>query len=230
MLIVPYPIQIIEHPTTTPVHPQSNGLIEGFGKSIKELIQKAVINVPSRWESVLKGMHIRMPLQKAICISNDQTLGNRPNELARVLKIARVMTEDSRKHNRERFARKSNDRQILPGDSLIIKSEARVTLTSRWDPHLTITRVRGPLVSLHHQQTYKTRVLSAEQFRIVNPEPNWDPCNPRPIRHQIPSTDDWLLCWLPTLTATTDRITLTQALIKFETVPLCGLVCLCVDR
>ena len=50
------------------------------------------------------------------------------DELARALKIARAMTEDSRKHNRERLARKANARQISPGDSVIIKSEARVTL------------------------------------------------------------------------------------------------------
>ena len=47
-----------------------------------------------------------MPLQKALSISNDQTFGNRLDELARALKIARAMTEDSRKHNRERLARK----------------------------------------------------------------------------------------------------------------------------
>ena len=201
----------IEHRTTTPVHPQSNGKIERFNKSIKELIQKAVNNVPSRWESVLNdallayrasvstttgytpyflmtGRHIRMPLQKALRISNDQTFGNRLDELARALKIARAMTEDSRKHNRERLARKANARQISPGDSVIIKSEARVTLTSRWDPHWTVTRVRGPVISLHHQQTGKTKVLNAEKCRIVNPEQNWDSCNPRPIRHQVPST------------------------------------------
>ena len=71
---------------------------------------------------------------------------------------------------------------------MIIKSEARVTLTCRWDPHWTVTRVRGPVVSLHHQQTGKTKVLNAKKIRIVNPEQNWDSCNSRPIRHQVPGT------------------------------------------
>ena len=31
-------------------------------------------------------------------------------------------------------------------------------------------------------------MLNAEKCRIVNPEQNWDSCNPRPIRHQVPGT------------------------------------------
>ena len=150
---------------------------------------------------LMTGRHIRTPLQKALRISNDQTFGNRLDELVRALKIARAMTEDSRKHNRERLARKANARKISPGDSVFIKSEARVTLTSRWDPHWTVTRVRGSVISLHHKQTGKTKVLNAEKCRIVNPEQNWDSCNPRPIRHQVPSTTRRR----PILTVTTDR-------------------------
>ena len=53
-------------------------------------------------------------------------------------------------------------------------------MTSRWDPEWVVTRVRGPVVFLHHQRSGKTTVLNKEKVRIVNPEQHWDDCRPRP--------------------------------------------------
>ena len=70
------------------------------------------------------------------------------------------MTEDSRKYNHERLARKANEQHISPGDSVVIRAEGRVSLTSRWDPEWVVTRVKGPVVFLHHQRSGKTKVLN----------------------------------------------------------------------
>ena len=43
----------IEHRMSTPAYPQSNGKIERFNRTFKQMIQKAVNNQPSRWEEVL---------------------------------------------------------------------------------------------------------------------------------------------------------------------------------
>ena len=94
------------------------------------------------------------------------------------------MTEDNRKYNRERLARKANEQQISPGDSVVIRAEGRVSLTSRWDPEWVVTRVKGPVVFLHHQRSGKTKVLNKEKVRIVNPEQHWDDCHPWPKRKQ----------------------------------------------
>ena len=69
------------------------------------------------------------------------------------LKTARSMTEDSRKHNRDRLAQKAKAHDISPGDSVMIKSEERLTLTARWNPRWTVTPVRGPVIYVHNQQT-----------------------------------------------------------------------------
>ena len=201
----------IEHRTTTPMHPQCNGKIERFNRTIKEMITKAVQNQPSRWESVLNDAllsyrasvstttgytphflmtcrMLRMPLQKALRVSNDEAFGNRLDALASALKIARMMTVDSRKHNRDRLAKKATTQSYSPGDAVVIKAEARVPLTSRWENMCTVTRVRGPVLFLHHQQTGTTKVLNREKCRLVNSAQNWDTCNPRPRRKQTTST------------------------------------------
>ena len=73
-----------------------------------------------------------MPLEKKLRISNEQDFGNRLDDLATALKVALAMTEDCRKYNRERLARKANERQISPGDS-------------EW----VLTRVKGPGVYVY---------------------------------------------------------------------------------
>ena len=201
----------IEHRMSTPAHPQSNGKIERFNRTLKQMIQKAVNNQPSRWEEVLNdvllayrasvstttgytphflmtGRHLRMPMQKALRASNENEFGNRLDTLATALKIARSMTEDSRKHDGDRLAQKAKAHDISPGDSVMIKSEERLTLTARWNPRWTVTtRVRGPVIYVHNQQTGKSKVHNAEKVRIVDPNQNWDTCNPRPVRKQARS-------------------------------------------
>ena len=90
------------------------------------------------------------------------------------------MTEEIRKCNRERLTRKANKQQISPGDNVVIRAEGRVSLTSRWDPEWIVTRVKGPVVFLHHQRSGKTKVLNKEKVRIVNPEQHGYDCHPPP--------------------------------------------------
>ena len=43
----------VEHRTTTPVHPQSNGRIERFNRTLKELLADSVNNYTPDWEDRL---------------------------------------------------------------------------------------------------------------------------------------------------------------------------------
>ena len=130
----------------------------------------------------MTGRKLRIPLEKTLHVSNKQAFGNQLDDLAMALKIAQATTEDSCKYNRERLARKANEQQISPGDS--VRAESQVSLTSRWDPEWIGMHVKGPVAFLHHQRSGKTKVLNKEKVRIVNPESNWDDCHPRPKRKQ----------------------------------------------
>ena len=113
----------VEHHRTTPVQPQSNGRTERFNRTLKEMLQKLVNNASDRWEGqlitamlayrtsvstttgytpffLLYGHRSRMPLTTALRVSSENAFGNRLDDLARALKMARAMTEDSRKYNR----------------------------------------------------------------------------------------------------------------------------------
>ena len=72
--------------------------------------------------------------------------------------IARSMTEESRKHNRDRLSQKAKAHDISPGDSVIIKSEERLTLTAKWNPRWTVT------IDINRTPVSKTRPLSSYQL------------------------------------------------------------------
>ena len=69
-----------------------------------------------------------------------------------------------------------------------MKAQEPLSLTSKWDPQWTVTKVRGKVVTLLHQQTNKTKVLNVNKVRIVDPNIAWDCVNPRPIRNSRVST------------------------------------------
>ena len=119
----------IEHRTTTPYHPASNGRIEKANRTLKEILQKLVNNQNNRWEErlgdallayrvavssvtgyspyfVLYGRHSRAPLSRLLRPEHNGPFGNRLDDLARTFKEVRSMTEDSRKYNRERLNNK----------------------------------------------------------------------------------------------------------------------------
>ena len=85
--------------------------------------------------------------------------GNRLDNLAEAFQAARTNTEESRKYNRERLARRANASTLSVGDSVMVKAEERMTLTSQHDPFWEVYRVRGPVTYIRHQQTGKTKVL-----------------------------------------------------------------------
>ena len=197
----------VQHNVTTPVHPQSNGKIERFNRTLKEILQKLMNNNPAAWEDklgdalyayrnavsvtnghtpfyLLYGRDARVPLSRTLNTPDTNVFGNRLDDLGAALKTARHLTADSRRYNRERLAERANAKHLTVGDRVVVKAEERITFSSRWDPYWIVTRTRDPVVWLQQQQTGKTKILNREKVKLVDPSIAWDECNPRPVRAQ----------------------------------------------
>ena len=200
----------IKHVRCTPQHPESNGKIERFHRTFKNMLSKAINNAPGDWEehvgSVLFSHHIsvsdvthyspfylvygrqpRTPLTKLLH-SRDaiQGFGTRVDNLSTALKAAWEHTEDSRKYNKLRLDRKANDGLLNPGDVVVLLASEPLTFTSKWDPHWQVTRISGTTVFLRHQQSGQTKRVHRSKVRLVDQHMVWDHVAPRPKRRQRP--------------------------------------------
>ena len=198
----------IKHTRSTPRHPQSNGKIERFNRTFKEMLTKAVKNAPEDWEEhvgttllahritisdvthyspffLLFGRQPRAPLSKLLHERHPvQGFGNRLDNQAQALRQARVFSEEARKYNKARLAKKANAGIINPGDTVVLLAPEPVTLTSKWDPHWIVTRVAKTTVFLRHQPSGHTKKVHRSKVRLVDPDMVWDEVPPRPRRKQ----------------------------------------------
>jgi len=84
---------------------------------------------------------------------------------------------------RERLAKKANVSELSPGDTVLLKAEERLTLTSRHDPNWEVFRVRGPVCWIRNQKSGKTKTVNREKLTLVDPNIEWDEIRVRPIRN-----------------------------------------------
>ena len=162
----------IKHIRCTPQHPESNGKIERFNRTFKEMLAKAVNNAPGDWEDhvgstllahristsevthyspfhLLYARQPRVPLSRLLHAQDPiQGFGDRVDTSSTALKAARIHTEGSRTYNKTRLAKKANDGLLNPGDMVVLLAPEPLTLTSKWDPHWQVTRVSGTTVFL----------------------------------------------------------------------------------
>ena len=198
----------IKHVRSTPQHPASNGKVERFNRTFKEMLAKAVNNAPGDWEDyvgstlfshrisisdvtkyspfyLLYGRQPRAPLSKLLHMQDAiQGFWSRVDSLSAALKSARTNSEDARKFNKARLAKKANDGLINPGDMVVLLAAEPLTLTSRWDPQWQVTRVSGTTIFLRHQQSGQIKKVHRSKVKVVDPDMVWDDVNPRPRRKQ----------------------------------------------
>ena len=197
----------IEHRTTTPYHPQSNGKIERLNRTLKAMLRKLVNGDRSNWEEKLGTAlmayrtnvssvthftpfflhHARPPrvaVSRLVAGDPSHTIDNRLELQEQVMREAAKHTEQSRHYNRERLKKRSNAGQIKVGDRVVLKAQEALTLTAKWDFGYIVTRVRGHVLSLLHPSTgYRTQV-HRDKVRLISPDIAWDKVRPRPRRQQ----------------------------------------------
>lgn len=182
----------------TPHHPQSNGKIERFHKTLKGMLAKLVNARGGEWEeclgpalwghrvstSVVTGYspyfltfgrkpavsHTRL-LQRIEGMERD-VLASRIDELSRAFKDAARNTEASRAYNRDRLAKNATADNLRVGDHVGILASDAGQLDPRWDHGYVVTHIRGPVVKVVGPQN-RRRTLNRDKVKMVHPDSDW---------------------------------------------------------
>lgn len=200
----------IEHRRASPYHPETNGRIERFHRTMKSMIRKLVNNRACEWEDQLGqalwahriststvtgytpfflqyGRKPRAPLTRMLGRTegcDSRAIGDRIDRLAQAFKEAARATQESRKYNRERLTKRAKAGQLRHGDHVVLLAQERAPLDSKWDHVYVVTRIQGPVITINNERTGKQRTVNRDKLRLVNPDLAWDDVNPRLTRAQ----------------------------------------------
>ena len=71
---------------------------------------------------------------------------------------------------------------IEPGDQVVSVAQERAPLDVKWDHQYSVTRVRGPVLTVINMRTGKRRVINRDKVKLVDPDLEWSDVRPRPTR------------------------------------------------
>ena len=194
---------------STPFHPQTNGKIERFHRTFKGILRTFINARPNEWEDhigptlwahrvststvtgytpffLTYGRKQRVPFARIYEIPEGQessTLGSRLQELANAFRSAAVNTEESRKYNLERLAKRANAGEIQIGDSVVILANESSPLDPKWDHGYIVVNIRGPVITAEGQGK-RRRIVNRDKVKVVNSEADWDVLRVRETRAQ----------------------------------------------
>ena len=69
-----------------------------------------------------------------------------------------------------------------PGLLVVLIAHEKAPLDARWDHQYTVTRVRGPVLTVVNQRTHKRKVVNRDKVKLVDPDLEWHDVRPRPTR------------------------------------------------
>ena len=183
----------------TPYHPQSNGKVERFHRTLKQMLSKLVNARANDWEDCLGpalwahristssvtgftpyfltfGRKPPMPqlklLQRVEGMERD-VLASRIDELSRAFKEAARNTAVSRVYNTERLRQRAQAGDLQVGDHVVVYASDAGRLEPHWDHGFVVTHVRGPVVKVVGPRN-KRLTLNRDKVKLVAPESDWD--------------------------------------------------------
>jgi transposase InsO family protein len=192
----------IHHVRTTPVRPQSNGVVERFNRTLKDTLRKLMNNQTSSWQE-----HLAAALW-AYRISASEARGTSPFELLygyppdtpdiddpdgrfEVLTRARnhaVLQQEKNKLQRQELSRllPTDKRQVKIHDCITIDQPEPVSFSHLRDHGFRVISIRGKVIGyvpITADRNQRPRHVHIDRVQVV-PEVNWQEVNPRPRRNR----------------------------------------------
>ena len=194
---------------TTPYHPQTNGMIERYHRTIKEMLKKLVNSHASDWETYLGdvllahrttssdatnyspfyltyGRHPNRPhmqLYKTMEGSKNVNAARRIDELSLSLQEAVRNRALNRQYNFDRAERAANAGPLKVGDAVLLQVNDPGSLDRKFDPGYIVTRVWGSVITCVGPENTR-RTVNRDQVKKVDIDVNWEQIRPRLSRGQ----------------------------------------------
>ena len=194
----------INHKRSTPAHPQTNGAIERFHRTLKSTLRKLCNNNTSAWED-----HLADALW-AYRISESEARGNSPyfllfglhpdakplesHEDTRFESLARAqrhafVTQTMAKQKRQERSKLDDlcKRTVAVGDYITINQAEPISLSHLRDHAMQVVSVRGKVISyVPVARDAPIKTINIDRVRIVPPSTDWSTINPRQRRNRGP--------------------------------------------
>ena len=199
----------IETRRTSIYHLETNGKVEQFHRTLKNILRKLINNQNNQWEKHLGsallghrqtvsdttgyspaflhyGRRLGCPrVSRGMECSDPRVLGDRLEVVADALKQAAQNTSASKRAYMERAQKRANAPDLQIGDKVITKAHERIPFDSKWDLPKEVTRSHGPVVWCRPiTGAGVVKSYNGNQLKKVTDDPDWRDVRPRVERRQ----------------------------------------------